>query len=175
VALFTLFGLAGPGPALAATPPTEAEVKAAFLYHFTQYVEWPKDTPGDKTFLIAVLGDDEFLSVAERTLLGKSAARLPLRVRGIREPAEAPPARILFIGAGETRRLEQVLQAVEGAGVLTVGDAPGFAEQGGMIGFRVVDNRVRFDINTARAARAGFRISSQVLKLARLVGDSETR
>jgi hypothetical protein len=157
-----------------AAAPTEQEVKVAFLYQFARFVEWPPDARSDgDPFVIAVLASDEFWTLAERTLSGKRATDQPLSVRRISAPAEASTARILFVDATEASRLPAILQAVKGSSVLTIGDSAGFAERGGMIGFRTVENRVRFDINVEQASRSGLRISSEVLKLARVVRTRE--
>jgi hypothetical protein len=150
---------------------SELEVKAAFLYHFTQYVQWPGEDPptGDAPFVVAVWQADPFREVATRMLAGKSAHHRPLQVLRISEPSEGAEAKVLFLGTTEPGGITTALRAVEGTPVLTVGDAPGFAELGGMIGFRIVDDRVRFDINLEQASRCGFRISSEVVKLARVV------
>jgi hypothetical protein len=152
---------------------SELEVKAAFLYHFTQYVQWPTEgSPngvGAAPFVVAVWQADPFREVATRMLAGKSAQSRPLQVVRISEPSEGAEAKVLFLGSTEPGGLTAALRAVEGTAVLTVGDAPGFAELGGMIGFRIVDDRVRFDINLEQASRRGFRISSEVVKLARVV------
>ncbi len=156
--------------------PTEQEVKAAFLYQFTRFVEWPSaERSNGPEFVVAVLDADQFYGVAERTLAGKSARDLPVSVRRITGVGEAQSARILFVGVKDARLLPGILKAVEGSHVLTVGEAAGFAEHGGMIGFRTVDNRVRFDINVEQANRSGLKISSEVLKLARLVRTRESR
>jgi hypothetical protein len=106
-------------------------------------------------------------------LAGKSAHNRPLQVVGISEPAEGALARILFVGETDSGGLKAALRSLEGRRVLTMGDAPGFAERGGMVGFRIVGERVRFDINLEQANRCGFRISSEVLKLARVVQTRE--
>jgi hypothetical protein len=157
-------------PPAAAAIATEQEVKVAFLYQFTRFVTWPSEaSTGQTQFEVAVFASDDFWLLAERTLAGKSASDLPLSLRRISEPVEASKARILFVGATEARRLPEILKSLGGSSVLTVGDAEEFAERGGMIGFRTVDNRVRFDINVEQANRSGLRISSEVLKLARVV------
>lgn len=152
---------------------SELEVKAAFLYHFTQYIEWPPEDPSRGTvagpFVVAVWQADAFREVAERMLAGKSAHDRPLQVVRITEPAEGVGARVVFLGMTEPGGLAAALRSLEGGGALTVGDGPRFAELGGMIGFRIVDDRVRFDINVEQASRSGFRISSEVVKLARVV------
>lgn len=150
--------------------PTEHDVKAAFLYHFTRFVEWPPDTPDDRRrFVVAVLGAEPFGKAVERTLAGKTAGDAPLEVRQISRIEEAEGAKVLFIGASESKHLTQILDALDGRGVLTIGDGSEFAERGGIIGFRTVENKVRLDINLDQATRCGLRISSELLKLARLV------
>jgi hypothetical protein len=156
--------------------PTEQEVKVAFLYHFARFVEWPSNGSSTGTpFVVAVLASDEYWALAERTLAGKTASDRPLSLLRVSEPSAASKARILFVGATDANRLPEILRVIEGGSVLTIGDSEGFAERGGMIGFRMVDNRVRFDINVEQATRSGLRISSEVLKLARLVRTREAR
>ena len=137
-------------------PPREHEVKAAFLYHFAQLVDWPEAAGGPgEPFVVAVVGRDPFGTALE-ALAGKSVRARP---------------HLLFAG-GDAEAVDRALAAVDGQPVLTVGELAGFAERGGMIGFRVTpDGRVGFDINLRRAERAGFRMRSQLLKLARIVGD----
>jgi hypothetical protein len=170
VAVAAVLGLACFGSPAHGAAPTELQVKAAFLYHFTQYVDWPgEEDAREAPFVVAVLRADPFWEVAERTLSGKSAHDRQFSVVRIAEPAQGAKARVVFVGETEPARLASILRSYEGSRVLTVGDAEGFAERGGMIGFRTEESRVRFDINLERASQSGLRISSQVLKLARVV------
>ena len=154
-------------------PPREHEVKAAFLYHFAQLVDWPEAAGGPgEPFVVAVVGEDPFGSALE-ALAGKSVRARPIEVRRYASAAAMDRARphLLFAG-GDAEAVDRTLAAVDGQPVLTVGERAGFAERGGMIGFRVTpDGRVGFDINLRRAERAGLRMRSQLLKLARIVGD----
>ena len=154
-----------------APAPGEYQVKAAFLYHFAQLVDWP-DLPGaGQPFEIGVLGDDVFGPALEAALEGKTIHDRAVRVRrytAVPETAHLPP--LLFISFEDPRDAERTLRALGQAPVLTVGEARGFAERGGMIGFRLTsEGRVAFDINLRRAERSGLRLSSQLLKLARIV------
>jgi hypothetical protein len=160
-----------PGPLAAQKGPSEYEVKAAFLYNFARFVEWPPDAPGrdERPFVVAVLGDDPFGDALDRTLAGKTVASRPIAVRRLSSPEEAQHANIVFVSSSEKAQISHVLRVLGGARVLTVGEMSGFAEQGGMIGFRTENRRIRFDINADQAHRAGLRISSQLLKLARIV------
>lgn len=168
VALVVLAGLRSAHPA----PPTEYEVKAAFLYNFARFVEWPPAAMGapDQPFVVAVLGDDPFGATLDRTLSGKTLEARPIVVRRVASLEEAARVNILFVATSERPQVSHVLRTLSGTHVLTVGEMSGFAEKGGMIGFRTERQRVRFDINVGQASRAGFKISSQLLKLARIVG-----
>jgi hypothetical protein len=156
----------------AASAPTEQEVKAAFLYNFAKFVEWPPNTrsaPGP--FVIAVLGPDPFGPTLDQVLAGKAVAGRPVEVRRCAEAAEARGAHIVYVAPREGG--PAVLRAVSGEGVLTVGDGEAFARAGGIIGFRLQDRKVRFDINARQAERAGLKLSSQLLKLARIVDGAD--
>jgi hypothetical protein len=152
-----------------ASSPTEDEVKAAYLFHFAKYVEWPTGAPADTAWVVGILGDGVFSEVLERTLEGKTAKDRAFVAHRLSDPAQASQVHILFIGASEEPRLPRILKALEGSSVLTVSDIDGFAEKGGVIGFRMDGKRVRFDINPEHASRSGLRISSQLLSLARVV------
>ena len=173
-AVAALAGLAPPAPRAATpSPPREHDVKAAFLYHFAQLVEWPVGAaPPGEPFVIGVVGGDPFKGALDRALEGKSVRTHPIEVRRFATVAQLEGARVhvLFV-AGDAGLRERALDAVSAQPVLTVGESEGFAERGGMIGFRLTrDGRVGFEINARRAEQAGLRMSSQLLKLARIVG-----
>jgi hypothetical protein len=148
--------------------PTERDVQAAFLCSFADYVEWP-DLEPDSPVVLLVLGDDPFGAVLDDTAAGPSARRRRVTIRRSRRLEEAVQAQIVFVSSGEQPRLRAVLTALDEAAVLSVSDAESFARRGGMVGFVVEQRRVRFEINQRAAERAGLRISSRLLSLARIV------
>jgi hypothetical protein len=150
-------------------PPSEQALKAAYLFNFAKYVEWPASAPAEPQWVIGILGDAHFGEVLERTLAGKTARERGFVTRQLAEPQQAAQAHMLYIATSEAPRLPEILKALEGSSVLTVSDIDGFAEKGGMIGFRREGNKVKFDISPQQATRAGLRISSQLLALARVV------
>jgi hypothetical protein len=153
-----------------AAGPTEYEVKAAFLYNFARFVEWPLETPGDdRTFVVTVLGRDPFGSALDDTLRGKKIDDKPVVVRRVLRSEDVGRSHIVFISDSEKERLPAILKNLEAAPVLTVGDMNEFAERGGVIRFKVDQDRIRLEINVAAAQRSRLRISSQLLKLARIV------
>jgi hypothetical protein len=152
--------------------PGEYAVKAAFLYNFARFVEWPPELPPGP-FVVAVLGTDPFGSALDSTFANKSIQGRQLDIRRVTRPEDAGDAQVVFIATTEARQLREILKALGSASVLTVGESEGFALAGGIVGFRMSGNRVRFDINLGQASRARLRISSELLKLARVVGAGE--
>lgn len=162
--------LAAPG-AVRAEGTSEYDVKAAFLYNFAKFVDWPPAAfpePGS-SFKICVLGKDPFGGSLQTVVGGEEIAGHKLTV--VRTDSLSKPAgcQILFVSRQEREQLPQVLAAVRTSPVLTVGDTPGFVDQGGIINFTLEGSKVRFEINTEAADRAGIRISSKLLQLARRI------
>jgi hypothetical protein len=154
-----------PGPTPVAS---EYEVKAAFLYNFAKFVEWPSAKAGD-SFVVAVIGADPFGDVLERTVSGKAVQGRKLATRRVTRPEELDGADIVFVSSSEGARLPQVLKRLEGLPILTVGDMDNFVGRGGMVGFRVHDDNVRFDIDLDQVGKSGLKMSSQLLRIARRV------
>jgi hypothetical protein len=154
-------------------PATEIEVKAAFLYHFAQLVTWPKETQGP--VVVAVVGRDPFGDRLEATIGDQAVRGRPIRIERASRPRDlASVPHVLFVGAATLPQAQALLAEVPEAPVLTVGAAPGFAGGGGMVEFRVTpDARVAFDIDLRAVDRAGLAMSSQLLKIARIVSQGQ--
>jgi hypothetical protein len=151
-------------------PLPEYPVKAAFLYHFVEFVEWPSSSPlPPGTVTIGVLGKDPFGDVLDKAVLDKIVAGRSLAIRRFASVASLEPCEILFISSAEMANLPAILARLHGTPVLTVGEADRFARRGGMIGFFFEDNRLRLEVNRAAAERAGLRVSSKLLAVARVV------
>jgi YfiR/HmsC-like len=159
-------------PATPAPSATEYEVKAAFLYNFTRFVEWPPEAlrDGDEPFVIAILGRDPFGSVLDETVAGKTVAGHRIEVRRATRADDVRDAQMVFVCASERATAAAILKALGRPGVLIVGDTEGFAFRGGAINFTLQARKVRFEINPGSAEQAGLKMSSQLLKLATLVG-----
>ena len=155
-----------------AKPATEYEIKAAFLYNFARYVEWPPDRlpPMGEAFVFTVLGEDPFGDLLDAIIRDRTLHDRPLTVRRVTRVEDVGESQILFISRSEADALPQILERLATAPILTVGESPQFAERGGMIRFRREGERIGFDINVVSTERAGLRVSSQLLKLARIVG-----
>ncbi len=162
--------LSGSAATFAASPPANVyQVKTAFVYNFFKFISWPQDaSPSPEAGItICVLGSDP-LGDALESLTGKEVNGKTLLVKRLRKKEEANSCNALYICRSEQARIGSILKGIKG-NVLTIGDIKYFASSGGIINFVVVKNRVSFEINTDAAAQAGIRISSQLLKLARIV------
>jgi hypothetical protein len=149
----------------------EYAVKAAFLYNFARFVEWPGEAlgSGGAPLLLGVVGDDPFGSSIDQTVAGKNVNGHPIAVRRLKWGQNLRQCHILFISSSEARRLPQILESLRGSSVLTVADMDRFDQQGGIVRFLIEEGKVRFEINVDAADQAGLRISSKLLALAKIV------
>ena len=146
---------------------TEYQVKAAYLYNFAKFVEWPPEVmSSDSSFNICVLGRDPFDSTFQTTIAGESIKGKNVLVKRIPRAQDASGCQILFISSSEEARLKDILDVLDKMSVLTVSDMPQFTRRGGMIQFVTEANRVRFEVNLTSAERTGLTLSSQLLKVA---------
>jgi hypothetical protein len=150
--------------------PGEKAIKAAFLYNFTKFVEWPDSAsaklPGG--FRVCVFSDPQFRRELEAMLTGEAVGNKTLEVI-TPGPNDVRSCHVVFFSASEAERAGQLLPALKQSPVLTVGEGPRFLAQGGLISFVVEDNRVRFDVNKAGIDRAKLTVSSKLLRVARHV------
>jgi hypothetical protein len=157
----------------AAQPPRapEYEVKAAFLYNFAKFVDWPpRAFPDSSTPLrICVLGRDPFGDTLSRIGQGKSISGRPITSQAVRSSADARPCHILFIGSSDPAFLKPALALLHNLPVLTVGESNDFLSLGGMINFVLEQDRVRFEINLEAAESHHLKLSSKLLAVARVV------
>ena len=165
--------MACPEAALAADPQellySDQQVKAAFIYHFATFVEWPPAVGDRDTFRVAVLGDDAVAAELERSLPGREIAGRAMQVQRLASLDELDDADMLFIGAEYNHSLRKLISQVGDRAILVVTDAPGALDDGSMINFQVVDERVRFEISLTAAERAGLALSSRLLSAAMFV------
>lgn len=161
--------LAVPGTALVgAEVAKEYQVKAAFLYNFTKFVEWPPTRTADPTrpITIGVLGRNPFGDELERILQGRKVNGRELVIAPVDSSADATAVDLLFVCSGEERRLELMRDELRSAGVLTVGESDRFIAAGGIINFTLSGDKLRFIVNLDASDGAGLKISAQLLKLA---------
>ena len=146
----------------------ENDVKAAFLFNFTKFVDWPAAAFHDSAepLRICVLADAAFTRSLDGIIAGETVRGRPLR-RVTPAASDVARCHVLYIARSESRQVQTLLSSVAGAPVLTVGESPQFNAYGGVISFVLVNGRVRFDINPRAAERAGLTVSSRLLRIAR--------
>lgn len=158
-----------PARPVAQSTSDEYRLKAAFVYRFPQFVEWPDTAVQESTTLdLCVLRPNPFGSELEQLVTGESLSGRPLRVRAIDGADGIRGCHVLFAGE-HSDVIAEALKAVADRPVLTIGENDHFLDTGGIIALRIVDRRVRFDVDAANAQKAGLRISAQLLNLAATV------
>lgn len=147
----------------------EYKLKAAFIYKFIDFVTWPSDATDSETFNICTTGTDMFGDALEPLKAKKTKNKTIAIKRKVKEQDFAQ-CNILFVGSSSESYMQTVLQKTGGGPILTIGENYNFAESGGVIGFYEHESKIRFKINTNAAAQAKLNISSDLLKLAKIVG-----
>ena len=163
-------------PALSGTTPNqEYQVKAVFLFNFTQFVEWPAEAFAHPSapLVIGVLGEDPFGAYLDETVRGETVNGRSLMVERYRRIQEIGNCQVLFVSRSESDRLDQILASLAGKPVLTVGDFEGFALRGGVIRLLTVGGKIRLRINLDSAKAAKLTISSKLLRPAEIVGSGK--
>lgn len=173
LAILGLLGLTlAAGQARAATADElEYQVKAAFLYNFAKFVEWPAGAfkgPTDP-MILCVAGADPFGESLDMVVRGETLNGRPLVVHRTRDAFEIRDCHVVFVPRSERGRQEKLLEDLRHRGILTVGETDGFLNGGGIIRFVLEQNKVRFDINLQAAESSGLRLSSKLLRLARTI------
>jgi hypothetical protein len=165
--------LASPGvpPAAPQTVSSEYEVKAAFLYNFARFVDWPSQAfPGEENspFTLCLAGDP-FEGALDKILQGETLDRRPLTVRRMSADNDIHGCHILYVGPSEARRVPEILNNLGNAPILTVGETDDFIDNGGIVRFVKTGSRIHFQINPDAAQSASLKVSSRLLHLADIV------
>ena len=157
--------------AVAQPQATEAAIKAAPLYKFASYVEWPPQAAGGPAapFVFGVMGADDVAAELEQLVAGRTVNGRPAKVRRMKEGEALGGLHVLFLGARETGRIRAVAGAARPLSVLVVSDANGGLEAGSIINFVPADERVGFEVSVDAAERSALKVSSRMLGVARRV------
>ena len=154
-----------------ASPTVEYRLKAAFLYNFSKFVEWPADafTSDQAPILLCVFRDDPFGNALDQILQGKTINSREVLARRINELPGLKSCQLVFVSHREDKHLSEILNSLQGTSALVVGESDGFAQRGGGIQFYLEDNKLRFAINVDAVQKARLSVSSKLLALARIV------
>lgn len=156
---------------LNARPPTEYEVKAAFLFNFSKFVEWPPKafTSESSPMVIGIVGDDPFGDALAQLVKDQTAQGRNIEIRHFAADEDCSASHLLFLSRSVAARTGEILRRIQGRPIVTVSEKDNFVRQGGVIGFVLVEDSVRFDINASTAERVGLKASSKLLAVARSV------
>ena len=148
----------------------EYALKAVFLYNFCRFIDWPTRAFGspDEPMVIGVIGDNPFGKLIEETVKGETLRGRRIRVEYYRRSSDIGGCHVLFVGASEMGRADEIIAAVSGRSVVTVGESDAFLDRGGMIALVADQNRVRLRINPARLRAEDLAASSKLLRVAEI-------
>ncbi len=149
----------------------EYQIKAAFIYNFTKFVEWPADRFADENtpLILCVIGKDPFGAILENSFVGKTIKGRAIIINRNIGIDNLEICHVLFVSSSEQERVPQIVAALSGASVLTIADMNRFANQGGSINLVRRRNKIRFEINPDAANRAQLKLSPELLELATIV------
>jgi hypothetical protein len=166
--VFAILSAVRPGAAAAGQArASEADIKAAYLFDFAQFVRWPPDAfPAGAPFTICILGKDPFGASLDRTLGKDQIDGRRVAARRLTKVEEAESCQIVYVSNSERPRLETVLRTLGHNHTLTVSDMDQFIDRGGMIQFVAAGNRVRFALNLHAAAAVQLEASSELARVA---------
>lgn len=170
-ATLVLFLLCGMQASKKEDPPTEYQLKAVFLFNFTQFVAWPSNAfENDKDpFVIGILGGNPYGNFLDETVRGESVNGHRIIVRRFDTIEDIKTCHILYINLKKQDELEDALAKLRNRNILTVGDTSKFTQLGGVIGFVITNNKVGIRINLGAASTSDLSISSKLLRLATVV------
>ncbi|MGN6265305.1 MAG: YfiR family protein [Ginsengibacter sp.] len=155
------------GPGMAQVSEQEANLKAAFIYNFTKYIDWGNYNDRNE-FVIDVLGDTTIANSLEQIAKEKTINDKAIVVHVLENPSQAAGCDILFISKNCHFTLDKILPLM-GRGVLTISEQPGYARQGTAFNFVIVNNKLKFEANLKAISSAGLKAGSQLLKLAKII------
>ncbi len=150
-----------------APPNREYQLKAVFLYNFTQFVEWPEQTfPSSQApMVIGILGPDPFGNYLEEIIAGERINGHPLLIKRFKTVEEIDACQVLFINLPDTRKRDQAVNRLRGRNILTVSDAPDFMQGGGMIRFFTRQDKIKLEVNLDATKTENLVLSSKLLRL----------
>lgn len=150
---------------------SEYQMKAAYVYNLSKFVEWPPDAfkTASDPITICVLGQSPILQTLNEAVNGETIEDRKLIVRQVSDVSQARNCQLLFVGSSDRKYLQSALRELKAAGILTVGETASFTAEGGVVNFRLEGNKVRIEINLDAAERQRLRINPKLLSLAQIV------
>jgi hypothetical protein len=171
VPLLVIFLLLSRGNCSVPQTLSEYQIKAGYLFNFTRFVEWPEKAFATTTspIMICIVGNTPLTNTLSDTVVGKVVNGRAVSIKPVKATDELRGCNLVFVSAAQVGGIERILRRAKDMSVLSVGEAPNFAQSGGMINFFVQDNKVKLELNLDAAARANLKISAKLIAVSRLV------
>jgi len=144
------------------------EIHAAMLYNFIKYVQWPNEGEGGE-FVVGVIGDDNVFNTLKQWYDGKPKGTKKYVIRKLGSPAEATDCQVVYVGKSKNRDFEAIKTSTTGKSVLTITDGNGLGQKGSCINFKVVDGKLKFELNQGVVTGSNLKVSSQLSSMAILI------
>jgi hypothetical protein len=144
------------------------EIHAAMLYNFIKYVQWPNEAEsGD--FIIGVIGDENVFNTLKTWYEGKAKGTKKYSIRKLASPAEAADCQVVYLGKSKNREFDDIKNTITGKAILTITDGNGLGQKGSCINFKVIDGKLKFELNQASVGSANLKVSSQLSSMAIMI------
>lgn len=144
------------------------ELHSAMLFNFMKYIQWPNEADGGD-FVLGVLGEDDVFNTMKARYDGKPKGAKKYVVKKLSSAAEAATCQVVYLGKYKSKEFEAVKTAIAGKSVLTITDSNNLGQKGSCINFKVIDGKLKFELNNASVSGASLKVSSQLSSLAILI------
>lgn len=144
------------------------EIHAAMLFNFIKYVQWPNEgDAGD--FVVGVIGDEEVFATLKKWYDGKPKGSKKYVIKNLGSPGEATGCQVVYVGKSKNRDFDEIKASTTGKSVLTITDGIGMSQKGSCINFRVIDGKLKFELNQSTVTSANLKVSTQLSSMAILI------
>ncbi len=167
ITILSLFALLLFGQAFGQTEKPIYEIHAAMLYNFMKYIQWPDD--GGSEFVVGVLGEDDVFNTLKNYYDGKPKGTKKFSIRKLTNASEAASCQVVYIGKNKSKEFDNVKNTIAGKAVLTVTDSFNLGKKGSCINFKVIDDRLKFEINQASMTSSSLKVAGQLSSMAILI------
>jgi len=144
------------------------EIHAAMLYNFIKYVQWPNEGDGGE-FVVGVIGDENVFNTLKTWYDGKPKGTKKYVIKKLSSADEANSCQVVYVGRAKNKEFENIKSSVTGKSVLTITDGNGLGEKGSCINFKVVDGKLKFELNQATVSSSNLKVSTQLSSMAILI------
>jgi hypothetical protein len=141
------------------------EIHAAMLYNFIKYVQWPNESEGGE-FIVGVLGDENVFNTLKQWYDGKPKGSKKYSIKKLASAAETADCQVVYVGKAKSREFENIKTTISGKSVLTITDGNGLGQKGSCINFKVIDGKLKFELNQGVVTSANLKVSSQLTSMA---------